>query len=100
MEKMTSTDLNPRLSVIIPTRNNERDLSDCLISIMNLDYDLEKIEIVIWDNDSQPEGKKKIKKHLSEMSGKNLTKVEFVEAGRISRNARPEAIRASGLHVN
>ena len=82
MAKMTSADSTPHLSVIIPTRNNERDLSDCLVSIMNLDYDLEKIEIIIWDNDSQPEGKKKIKKYLSEMREENLTKVEFVEADR------------------
>jgi GT2 family glycosyltransferase len=82
MAKMTSADSSPHLSVIIPTRNNERDLSDCLVSIMNLDYDLEKIEIIIWDNDSEPEGKKKIEKHLSEMRKENLTKVEFVEANR------------------
>jgi GT2 family glycosyltransferase len=82
MLTMTSADSNPHLSVIIPTRNNERDLTDCLVSIMNLDYDLEKIEIIIWDNDSEPEGKKKIKIHLSEMRKENLTKVEFVEADR------------------
>jgi GT2 family glycosyltransferase len=79
MTKMTSADSTPHLSVIIPTRNNERDLSDCLVSIINLDYDLEKIEIIIWDNNSRQDCKSKVKDFLNSIIKENLIRVEFIE---------------------
>jgi GT2 family glycosyltransferase len=38
-EKYTS----PLITAVIPTRNNDTDLIDCINSLMNLDYDLKNI---------------------------------------------------------
>jgi GT2 family glycosyltransferase len=67
------------MSIIIPTQNNEEDLIDCLNSIRSLDYPYDKIEIIIWDNNSQFEGKRKIMKTLSDISKEQKLRVEFIE---------------------
>ena len=69
----------PFVSILIPTRNNEKDLVDCLGSIKALDYDLGCIEIIIWDNNSSAEGKEKIKSVLSNISGERMLRIEFIE---------------------
>jgi GT2 family glycosyltransferase len=73
-------DLTPVISILIPTRNNENDLIDCLNSILNLDYDLEKIEIIVWDNNSRDEAKKKIKTYLSAITNEKQMKAQFIES--------------------
>ena len=80
LEKTLSTDSTPNLSILIPTKNNESDLLDCLGSILSLDYDLEKVEIVIWDNNSLPEGKDGIKRYLSDIKKTRLKNAELIEA--------------------
>jgi len=80
IEKTPSPDSTPNVSILIPTRNNEGDLLDCLDSIMNLDYDLKKVEIIIWDNDSRAEGKERVKRYLSETKKGKTRNAEFIEA--------------------
>ena len=67
------------LSIIIPTCNNENDLIDCLLSINRLNYSGYKIEIIIWDNNSQKESKNKVKKFLNKIQDKWITQIEFIE---------------------
>ena len=67
------------ISILIPTRNNENDLIDCLKSIDSLDYIPEKIKIIIWDNNSRPESKKTVKDYLTQMAGRCSLQVEFIE---------------------
>jgi GT2 family glycosyltransferase len=43
----------PKISIFIPTHNDQIDLSACLESLRNLDYPKEMSEIVVWDNGSQ-----------------------------------------------
>jgi GT2 family glycosyltransferase len=69
----------PFVSILIPTRNNEKDLIDCLGAIKALDYDLGCIEIIIWDNNSSTEGKKKIRSVLFDISRKRMLRIEFIE---------------------
>ena len=70
---------DPYISILIPTGNNEKDLIDCLDSIGHLDYTLDRIEVIIWDNNSQKESKDKVKKFLSDvMDGKPL-QVKLIE---------------------
>jgi GT2 family glycosyltransferase len=73
------TSLLPSVSILIPTRNNEKDLIDCLGSIKALDYDPGCLEIIIWDNNSSAEGKEKIKSVLSNISGERMLQTEFIE---------------------
>lgn len=70
---------DPYLSILIPTRNNEKDLIDCLDSIGHLDYPFDKIEIVIWDNNSRQESKDKVKNFLSNMTNEKPIQVELIE---------------------
>ncbi len=44
--------LNKKLSIIILTYNSENDIKDCLDSLLK-NFDSEKGEIIIWDNNSQ-----------------------------------------------
>ena len=69
----------PVVSVLIPTRNNEKDLIDCLDSIGHLDYPLDKLEIIIWDNNSRQESKDKVKFFLSSMRNEKPIQVELIE---------------------
>jgi len=69
----------PVISVLIPTRNNEKDLIDCLDSIGHLDYLLDKIEVIIWDNNSRQESKDKVKNFLSDMTNGKPIQVKLIE---------------------
>jgi len=69
----------PFVSVLIPTRNNEKDLIDCLRSIENLDYPSDDVEIIIWDNNSSQESKNKVKNFLFKMTKEKPMRVEFIE---------------------
>jgi GT2 family glycosyltransferase len=79
MTRMTSADSTPHLAVIIPTRNNEKNLMDCLRSIMNLDYDLKQIELIIWDNDSEKESKDTVKDFLYRVVDEKTVGTAFIE---------------------
>lgn len=57
---------SPVFSIIVPTRNNENDLIDCISSIHELEYDLKKLRLIIWDNNSSFESKKRLKDFLDQ----------------------------------
>lgn len=69
----------PYISIIIPTKDNEKDLLDCLKSIASLDYSPDKIEVIVWDNNSQQECKKKIKKYLFDKGNLSIYRRDFIE---------------------
>ncbi len=69
----------PLISILIPTRDNQEDLVDCLKSVKALDYDLGHIEVIIWDNNSSLEGKEHIKEFLADVSNERKIRVEFIE---------------------
>lgn len=70
---------DPYLSILIPTRNNEKDLIDSLDSIGHLDYPFDKIEIIIWDNNSRQESKKRIKDYLDRLRDETRIRPELIE---------------------
>ena len=67
------------ISILIPTRNNENDLMDCLKSVGRLDYPPEMIRTIIWDNNSRLESKKAVRDYLAQMAPIYSTQVEFIE---------------------
>ena len=66
-------------SIIIPTRENEKDLIDCLSAISQLDNSNNKLDIIIWDNNSSQESKKKVKDYLLKMNTPEYLKLAFIE---------------------
>ncbi|MCD6228212.1 MAG: glycosyltransferase, partial [Candidatus Omnitrophica bacterium] len=42
----------PEVSVIITTKNEEKNIDNCLKSIITQSYPLKKIEIIVVDNNS------------------------------------------------
>jgi radical SAM superfamily enzyme YgiQ (UPF0313 family)/GT2 family glycosyltransferase len=42
----------PRISVIVPARNAEGSIEECLVSLVNLDYPKDRLEIRVVDNGS------------------------------------------------
>lgn len=70
---------SPFVSIIIPTRNNEKDLIDCLNSICRLNYPLDSIDITIWDNNSRTESKNEVKAFLSHKVKEKSVQVSFIE---------------------
>jgi GT2 family glycosyltransferase len=69
----------PIVSVLIPTRNNDKDLIDCLDSIGHLDFPSNKIVIIIWDNNSRQECKSKVKDFLAHMTKEKQIRSVFIE---------------------
>ena len=46
-------DFRPFVSVIIPTRDRQRDLAECLTSIFAQDYPKNQIEVIVFDDGSK-----------------------------------------------
>jgi len=71
---------NPTIiSILIPTRDNESDLIDCLSSIQKLDYNLKDIEVIIWDNNSNKDCKKRVKEFFETELKDYPFRLEFFE---------------------
>ncbi len=70
---------SPFVSIIIPTRNNEKDLIDCLNSICRLNYPLDSIDVTIWDNNSRKESKERVKAFLSHNIKETPLQVSLIE---------------------
>ncbi len=54
----------PKISVIVATRNEERNIERCLISIKAMNYPQDKIEVMVVDNNSSDDTKKLAIKHF------------------------------------
>jgi len=42
----------PFVSIIVPVRNGKREIRDCIVSLLRVDYPVERREILVVDNDS------------------------------------------------
>jgi GT2 family glycosyltransferase len=75
-----------RFSIIIPTYNRPRQLSDCLESLLRLDYPQERFEVVVTDDGSAPPLDTVVEPYRQHL---DLTLVR-------TRNGGPGAARNSG----
>ncbi|MEJ2365481.1 MAG: glycosyltransferase family 2 protein, partial [Deltaproteobacteria bacterium] len=69
----------PKVSILIPTRNNENDLIDCLNSIGQLEYAPDRIKVIIWDNNSLLECKTIVKNCIAQMAERYSIEINFIE---------------------
>ncbi len=53
LERMAEIDDFPRVSVIVPVKDQPEDLVECLQSLSNLDYPKDRLEIIVVDDGSQ-----------------------------------------------
>lgn len=63
MASLLSTSVLPIISVVVPTKNEERNLGNCLKSIKQQTYPQEKIEIIVVDNNSTDKTQEVAKKY-------------------------------------
>ena len=57
----------PEVSVIITTKNEEENIEKCLESVITQRYSLKKIEIIVVDNNSTDETKKRVLKYTDKV---------------------------------
>jgi mycofactocin system glycosyltransferase len=55
LERIAEIDGYPRVSIVIPVRDQTVDLADCLMSLANLDYPPDRFEIIVVDDGSKKE---------------------------------------------
>src|SRR4030042_1540985 len=70
----------PMITVLIPTRNNDIDLIDCVNSLLNLDYDFQKISIIIWDNNSEQKIRERLKLFFTGLKNEKGVDISFIES--------------------
>ncbi len=57
--------IRPLVSVVIPTKNEEKNISRCLQSLKNQDYPQERIEIIVVDNPTSTDRTKEISRQYT-----------------------------------
>ena len=72
----------PFVAIIIPTRDKGEDLVNCLHSIEGLAYPHEKIEIIVWDNDSDTSSRAIVREKLTRMKKGKWRRIEYIENDR------------------
>lgn len=60
----------PLISVIIPTYNEERNITTCLEAIFRQDYPHDRLEIIVVDNNSTDRTKEMAKKYTDKVYNK------------------------------
>ena len=69
----------PLVAIVIPTRDNVNDLSDCLYSIRRLDHPADRISVTIWDNHSKPEARLRHHRLIDSFRSASGIQIELIE---------------------
>jgi peptidoglycan-N-acetylglucosamine deacetylase len=83
-KKQHFPDYAPKLSIIIPTYNEEKNIGVCLDHILASDYDLKKLQIIVVDDGSTDSTKRIVKRFM-----KNHFNIELVLA---NHEGKPQAL--------
>jgi len=70
----------PSLTIFIPTKDRKSDLLECLSSLQQLDYPKNRLEIIIWDNNSNDGTEEVVKIKLSEMEKESWLKLQIIKS--------------------
>lgn len=83
--------LYPTVSIIIPVRNEEKNIGECLEKIFNQSYPKDKIEIIIIDGMSEDRTREIIERFKLKVSKEELQVIRIID--------NPKKQRASGLNI-
>jgi len=93
----------PFVSVIVPCRNEDMFISDCLKSLLSNDYPKEKIEVLVVDGNSSDQSRKIIDEFAEKNSCVNILEnpqIIFPAAVNIGiKSAKGELIIIAGAHA-
>lgn len=89
----------PLVTVIIPCRNEERYIKECLDSVMNQTFPQEKVEILVVDGMSEDKTREIVKSYSRVRLLTNPKKI-FAAANNIGiKNAKGEVVMILGAHA-
>ncbi len=89
LDAVSEIDNYPRVSIIIPVRDQPHDLADCLASLAELDYPSDRREIIVVDD-----GSKKVVPPILPSENVRIIRLEKSQGPAAARNAGAE--KASG----
>lgn len=75
-------------SVIIPTYNSEKYIKSCIDSLLNQDYDISKIQIIVIDDGSNDDTSKIVKKNYCDINNVEYHKKKNGQWGSVINYAR------------
>ncbi len=75
----TRPDYRPGVTVLIPARNEEKNIGNCLDSIMMLDYPEDKLEVIVIDDHSDDETAKIAAEKIRGVDNFRLVRLSEVE---------------------
>jgi GT2 family glycosyltransferase len=70
----------PFVSVMIPTMNRKSDLLECLTSLQKIYYPKNRIELLVWDNNSSDGSNKAVKLKFQEMDHEGWANLQLIES--------------------
>ena len=70
----------PFVSVIIPTMNRKSDLLECLASLQKIDYPKNRVELLVWDNNSSDGTAEAVKSKFQEMDHEGWSNLQLIES--------------------
>lgn len=75
---------NPLVSIIIPARNEERNIKKCLNAILKQNY--KNIEIIVCDDDSKDKTSQIVENYMKKDNRIKLVKINFLPEGWTGKN--------------
>ena len=82
----------PKVSVIVPAYNAEKDIANLIESLLDLDYPKDLLEIIIVDNNSNDQTKETVKQYPVKLLEKKNIQSSYAARNKGIRSAKSEII--------
>ena len=87
---MLKLDILPKVSVIVPAYNAEKDIAKLIESLLDLDYPKELLEIIIVDNNSNDQTKETVQQYPVKLLEEKNIQSSYAARNKGIRNAESE----------
>ena len=95
---------DPLASIIIPCRNEEKFIAQCLDSLIISDYPKDRMEIIVINGDSEDKTKEIVQKYVDKYSFiklfDNIKKLTPISLNMGIKNSKGDVIMMMGAHAN